>query len=749
LKTYGFFASYHSVILGDGVVCLAAGMVMVLYIIDWFYWKNKVLKVLVMCAISELFFLGFTMKVRKYPSAPMVIGAFHVPVLLGAVRSLAMKDRAKRRFYLVAGVALLSSAVIICLAWLLWIFAGDNVPGSKTWTRIISESSKMYEQTKIKKLNNAPLVYAKHCDSSADLRQMASDARDEVQRACATVKTVWIMAYNCPGVMALCNFIMGIFCMGNIKWLDVHDSSRLAKVLKQFSLLLIILAMGFYGASSLSGASMRLSTTIMAFLGVSVLCLLTWFYLEIGHRAITHVVRGSSLMHQLIHFATSDWARSLFILATFGITIPGALFLNMLNQIYRKKMKTATTEGCFTKEATTLLVHLQNWNWASILCKTNMLVFGIFIWQVGISKATYVFLSWLNEQLAVLNLAVVVIVFFVIGFTMFLLPPVPGVPVYICSGIIIGARAKKENINFILGVMIAEAVSFLDKMLASSAQYLIGFGMGKSVKVQQLVGVDKVPIRSVEKILLRNGLGIAKCAILVGGPDWPTSVLCGILRLNLLQVLWGTCPVIITQLPCVIAGALMTEGPQGCRTGEQSSLQAMSSFALFGSIGLQIVSMVLAMYYITQVIEKNGKELAQSRPEHKPIEELTKAEELTQRCYVQVTKWSHLDLTRKIFLLSSTSLLLFCNFLFLMFDPVLFESFSLSSRISCEIADYGLDGNVMNLIRRPWGYVALGFFSLGCLFHYIFVKLVNSDTKLQLEKEKQAQAQALGLENPT
>ena len=39
----------------------------------------------------------------------------------------------------------------------------------------------------------------------------------------------------------------------------------------------------------------------------------------------------------------------------------------------------------------------------------------------------------------------------------------------------------------------------------------------------RFVGVDKVPTRAMEQILKQNGLKIDKVAILVAGPDWPTS----------------------------------------------------------------------------------------------------------------------------------------------------------------------------------------------------------------------------------
>ena len=62
---------------------------------------------------------------------------------------------------------------------------------------------------------------------------------------------------------------------------------------------------------------------------------------------------------------------------------------------------------------------------------------------VGITRATFVFLSWLNGELLTLDLGLVLVSFFAVGLCMFLLPPVPGVPVYIMGGILLGSRFSR------------------------------------------------------------------------------------------------------------------------------------------------------------------------------------------------------------------------------------------------------------------------------------------------------------------
>ena len=57
------------------------------------------------------------------------------------------------------------------------------------------------------------------------------------------------------------------------------------------------------------------------------------------------------------------------------------------------------------------------------------------------------------------------------------------------------------------------------------------------------------------KIVLSKPMSVAKVSILVGGPDWPTSVMCGILHLDPVGVLLGTTPVALLILPTILAGS--------------------------------------------------------------------------------------------------------------------------------------------------------------------------------------------------
>ena len=56
---------------------------------------------------------------------------------------------------------------------------------------------------------------------------------------------------------------------------------------------------------------------------------------------------------------------------------------------------------------------------------------------------------------------------------------------------------------------------------------------------------------------MEPGLSIPKVTILSSGPDWPTSVLCGILKLSIIPILIGTIPVLTLIVPTTLAGGFM------------------------------------------------------------------------------------------------------------------------------------------------------------------------------------------------
>ena len=101
-------------------------------------------------------------------------------------------------------------------------------------------------------------------------------------------------------------------------------------------------------------------------------------------------------------------------------------------------------------------------------------------------------------------------IFFFIGLGMFLLPPVPGVPVYFTGGVIL-VKSAEPVMGFGAALGFTIGICFLIKLCAIAIQQkAIGEGCGaNSVWVRNVVGVNSLSIRAIKLILERPGLNLS------------------------------------------------------------------------------------------------------------------------------------------------------------------------------------------------------------------------------------------------
>merc|ERR1712216_42420 len=134
---------------------------------------------------------------------------------------------------------------------------------------------------------------------------------------------------------------------------------------------------------------------------------------------------------------------------------------------------------------------------------------------------TNLLFSWLNELLSTWPFSMVMLLVYVVGIGMFMLPPVPGVPVYFADGIIV-VQAAQSFMGYVGACVFMCVVGLSIKLIAVALQQkAIGEQMGHSVAIRQAVGVNSVTIKAIRLILAQPGLTVDKVCVLVGGPDWP------------------------------------------------------------------------------------------------------------------------------------------------------------------------------------------------------------------------------------
>jgi len=207
-----------------------------------------------------------------------------------------------------------------------------------------------------------------------------------------------------------------------------------------------------------------------------------------------------------------------------------------------------------------------------VISKTTFWSLAYLILQVIVMQLVVVFFAFLNEALSDFHTGVVCAIFAGVGLLMFMIPIIPGVPVYIACGAVIPASTMSQANpdwsddmepgdevpkEFWVGLVYATLVGFALKLTAVALeQELIGRQFGNYVAVRSFIRINSLEMRATRRILRRPGINTAKCAILVGGPDWPTSVTTGILKLNLLQMLLGTTPILPLIAASTAAGGM-------------------------------------------------------------------------------------------------------------------------------------------------------------------------------------------------
>ena len=250
------------------------------------------------------------------------------------------------------------------------------------------------------------------------------------------------------------------------------------------------------------------------------------------------------------------------------------------------------------------------------------------IFMAVVAKFTVVLLAWLIETTAEMNLVLVTVIIIAVGLSLFLLPPVPGVPIYLTGGILIPNVGQRVLGGIAPAVIYTCFVSIALKLLACTLQQkAIGVPLSGKVYIRQLVGMNSGLIRTMRLVLGQRGLNIAKVAILVGGPDWPTSVLCGIMDLGLFQILLGTLPVFFLIVPTVLAGTFVwMSGLQMCSEKDVLDVEeacdyfdaspkydyatTLSAIFMTGAGLVQSGSMVVATVYLEAAVRTRGEEVS-------------------------------------------------------------------------------------------------------------------------------------------
>ena len=372
---------------------------------------------------------------------------------------------------------------------------------------------------------------------------VAETVQGQAQTVCLAAMLVW----GSPGIVVMFSFVFA--AVMRILSMQRRGTDQQGMYLRMFLSCVILLVVGLWVAANVSGAGVRMSNTVISFASVAFVLMGAVVWKTTGSYTFRKQMASNPLWIRVRQSAQSDWLKAMMVLSASPLVLV-VIFVSALNQLARRKVRFAKLVPAeedgqtfwLTLAVRTQLKLVRAWNWVSVLVKANWICLFVVIINVGIGKVVTVGLSLLDTFLEAegLELFATTGIFVGIGLTMFLLPPVPGVPVYLAGGIILTRAAEREGYSFELAVGYCCLVCWGIKLLAIVCQQKgIGEHFSSNLWVRRTVGVNSTAIHAIELILREPGITFGKVCILCGGPDWPTSVLTGILRLNLASMLCG------------------------------------------------------------------------------------------------------------------------------------------------------------------------------------------------------------------
>lgn len=239
---------------------------------------------------------------------------------------------------------------------------------------------------------------------------------------------------------------------------------------RMFGYLCVSLLVVIWVAASIGGAAMELSNVVTAFAATMLMCLLAIGVASVGGSDVKARFENSERGRKLVAMIrTNPWVGA-FVLMAFGILLPFFFAISYVNQVFRKHLSFTRDlpeeekHLPFTAFAHRILDLIKGWNWARVLVKIIVVGLVYLVVQVGIGKVTSLFLAWLNQILGGINFFVVTVIVFFIGMVLFLIPAVPGVPVYVANGVMLGASGTLQFGSFWAAMAWAVGCAFITKI---------------------------------------------------------------------------------------------------------------------------------------------------------------------------------------------------------------------------------------------------------------------------------------------
>jgi len=702
------------------VLILSSVFFVVLLVLDVRNWKGRWRYVSYFLGGIGVFAfcLVVLLATKEFVVAPVGLFLLGTPFVLMLIKQTVFANMDLIDFLNTMRLSLAFLFAFSLVSWLSWIVIDENWWDLPTKFELYNKMK--CNETSVALINN---LTADELENLAITDPDLYEAADDVLVGCTSAFVLWII----PFVLALWSFVFAAmlhFLVNTIRRArQAGGATNAMDPVAQAMLMFISLGLfGLWAAAGIAGAEMSLTNVVLAMSFLAMILTGVVVVAVFGTSVIQEGMRETPLGNRMISMMDSDWVKAINTIMVLPLFLIYLAF-STITQASRKMLsctkdvKEEDKHLIVSSRASRYLDIIRSWNWSAVLVKVHYLCIFFFVVSVGVVRVTSLFLSWLNEELAAVNLGITVVVFLTVGVVMFLNPAIPGVPVYVSGGIILVSSAQ-DAMGFWPAVLFTVGVCFFLKMSAIVIQQkIIGETFAsKRVWIRRLVGVNSTEIRAIRDILLQPGITIAKVAVLCGGPDWPVSVLTGVLRLPLFSMLYGSLPVVFLIAPCVAAGALLLRSDEGGIWG------SLSTITLAFATITQSLAMLAAIHFIAKTVIEKEAELKAIPPDEEVLALDQKSEALTKlRNYV--SHWSNIHMGWRVLLSVSAMIATFSCYVFFLLGSQCFESFQVSDSIS-EV----LDGDARNIIK-PLGLFTSAAFFFSCFLLFVFNVVMSYKAK--------------------
>ena len=711
---------------------LVTGLFFILcYLADVNYWSATLLKhvcyLLVVLGICVMVLL----MTGDYPYGPIALFAFVMPLWLIGMKNAAYPQVRTRVYVSWLSGPLFCISLLTGIVWLVWTFLHDENEFNDVTKVVFAQATgcvpnlEDYPECAL----NTTTISSANSDAAIETTEALCfsviesppsfvnengcdpDCPRHVYDDCLNPFILWAG----PLLVGLVLFFLSFFCT----FVRSENSDR---DIITFAKLWVFLLFAMWLTASLAGvaaglAGALIAMTMSAFVGSLIFVAMTRSWEE-GKEQATTILENIKEKYS----GWLDVLRALFLITCAPILVI-YLVLSFLNQCVRKcgfpfskKLKTNQARHDFiTKRARKQLTVIQSWDRTKVL--SWAIYWGVLfqLMFVIVAQFTVLFLSWLIEKTSSMNLGAVTVILCGVGMIMFLLPPVPGVPIYLTLGIVVLATGR-ETLGLVGAMFYAFCVSLGLKLVACTVQQkLIGENLAGLVSVRKVVGINSTFVKGMKLVLAQPGMGLDKVSILVGGPDWPTSVLCGIMKLDLIPVLVGTLPIVVLILPTMLLGSFTYMSSLRTDDGDLEFPSAGVLATVTGVITalVQFGSQVIAAYYLQQTISQRSEEIEAIEIDQEVAEAEAK-EEHFNNCHAQVTQWVVVPWLWRFALYMAFICMVFSCYLVTLFSSQCFADYQLTYTI-----DEHLDGDWTNFVL-PVGRAAILLFLLSCVLLFCF-----------------------------